>query len=85
MTTTDADLFSTLMSPEARHDPYPLFAELRRKHCVADTEQGISFVFGYNECLSLLRDRRNERRRVPLGSGSAGRHPHADPPGPAGS
>jgi cytochrome P450 len=58
MTKTDEDLFATLMSPAARADPYPVYARLRRKHRVADTSLGISFVFGHAECLSLLRDRR---------------------------
>ena len=57
MTTTDTtDLFGLFMSPEVRPDPYPTYARLLAERPVADTGVGVQFVFGHDDCLSLLRE-----------------------------
>lgn len=66
------DIFGSLMSPEVRADPYPYYAQYRVAHPLADTGLEIWFVFGYADCLTLLRERRvsvDERHRPIPGSG----------------
>ncbi len=63
MTATDdptatTDLFGLFMSPAVRPDPYPTYARLLSTRPVADVSPDIRFVFGHDDCLALLRDRR---------------------------
>ncbi len=58
MSMSEPDLFTLLMSSEVRRDPYPTYARFRHHDAVSDTGFGVWFVFGYQDCLTLLRDRR---------------------------
>ena len=74
-----------LMSPTVRPDPYPEYARLLAERRVVDAGIGVHFVFGYDDCLALLRERRvsvDERNSL-LGAPSPDALPtliHLDPP-----
>lgn len=66
------DIFLLLNSPQIRVDPYPTYARFREDHRVFDTGFGVWFVFGYEECNRLLRDRNmsvDERKATFAGPG----------------
>lgn len=80
-----ADLFGLLMSDDVRPDPYPTYARLLAEHPVVDTGFGVRFVFGHDDCLALLRDRRSSVDEQRAGLLPPGADPlptliHLDPP-----
>ncbi len=78
------DIFTMLNSQAIRGDPYPTYARLRSEQRVLDTGFGVWFIFGYDDCNQLLRDRDlsvDERHAILPGPGDA--LPtliHLDPP-----
>lgn len=80
------DVFGALMTPEARLDPYHRYAAYLADRPVIDSGFGLWFVFGYADCLQLLRDRRmsvDERNSALAGNVEDPEFPtliHLDPP-----
>ncbi len=78
------DVFSTLMAPDARTDPYRTYRRFREETPILDTGLGATFVFTHDVCQALLRDRRTSvDERNSLFGGQAEEHPtliHLDPP-----
>jgi cytochrome P450 len=65
------DVFSLFVEPLSRIDPYGVYTAYRAERR-AVAAGGLHFLFAYDDCLSLLRDRRtsvDERRAVPPGAG----------------
>ena len=62
------DVFAALATAEARLDPYPVLAEYRRERPVVETGLGVVFFSRYDDCLTLLRDRRFsvDERNAPI-------------------
>ena len=62
------DVFAALATAEARLDPYPVLAEYRRERPVVETGLGVVFFTRYDDCLTLLRDRRFsvDERNAPI-------------------
>ena len=54
----DDDVFSALMTPQARQDPYPTYRGYQAEKPVLNTGNGLWFLFGYADSLAMLRDRR---------------------------
>ncbi len=54
---TDGDVFTALMTPAARADPYPTYRQYRERRPIIDAGSGLWFVFSYSDCLTLLRHR----------------------------
>jgi cytochrome P450 len=50
------DIFISLLTPEGRSDPYPLYAELRLLDGAAVPATGAVIVHGYDAIDSVLRD-----------------------------
>jgi len=85
-TTVPADVFAALTSPDARRDPYPTHAAYRTEMPLLDTGLGLWFVFGFHDCLALLRSSRtsvDERHATIPGPPKPDEPPtliHLDPP-----
>lgn len=58
-----ADLFGRLFDPAVRPDPYPVYAELRRRGPVPLDHMPAVVVAGYQDCEALLRDPRLSAER----------------------
>jgi cytochrome P450 len=67
--TAGRDLFSRILDPASRHDPYPLYARLRETP-VSLQEDGTYAVSGYPEIAALLHDPRisSDERKSSRGS-----------------
>ena len=83
--TTGTDLFGLFSSPAVRPDPYGEYARLLATQPVADAGFDVRFVFGYEDCLTLLRERRVsvDERRSNMGGSAGDQLPtliHLDPP-----
>jgi cytochrome P450 len=84
-TSETTDVFGILTSPEVRRDPYGAYARLLAAGPVVGAGADLRFVFGYDDCVALLRDRRasvDERKAAP-GLPSPDTLPtliHLDPP-----
>jgi cytochrome P450 len=65
------DVFSALTTEAARLDPYPVYAAYRTGRRLVDTGMGVWFVFGHEDCLALLRERRTsvDERNSLIGAG----------------
>jgi cytochrome P450 len=50
------EIFSTLLGPAGRDDPYPLYAQLHKLGEVVPTSLGVVLVPGYDAISSVLRD-----------------------------
>lgn len=77
------DVFELLMSPEVRLDPYPTYARYLAEQRLAPAGPGLSFVFGYDDCMALLRERRvsvDERTIGMTGGDTLPTLIHLDPP-----
>jgi pimeloyl-[acyl-carrier protein] synthase len=78
------DVLMAMMDPATRLDPYPLLDRFRATDHVVDTGLGMWFVFGYDDCLALLRDRRSSVARTPVVGEVPDDEPsaliHLDPP-----
>jgi cytochrome P450 len=78
------DIFTLLNSDDVRRNPYPTYARFRTEHPVLDTGLGVWFVFGYDDCNRLLRDRSlsvDERNALIPGPGDElATLIHLDPP-----
>jgi cytochrome P450 len=57
------DVLMAMMDPANRLDPYPFLDRYRTNEPVVDTGMGLWFVFGYDDCDTLLRDRRSSVAR----------------------
>lgn len=81
---TEEDIFALLYSDEVRLDPYTTYARFQRDRPLLDTGFGVWFVFGYEHCSRLLRDRDlsvDERNALIAGAGdSLPTLIHIDPP-----
>ncbi len=66
------DVFTSLMAPAARLDPYAMYRLLASNGPTLDSGLGAQFVFSHELCLDLLRDRRtsvDERNSLLAGPG----------------
>lgn len=66
------DVFTSLMAPAARLDPYAMYRLLAANGPTLDSGLGAQFVFSHELCLDLLRDRRtsvDERNSFLAGPG----------------
>jgi cytochrome P450 len=70
-TTTGGDLFTQVLDPANRPDPYPLYARLR-EHPVSLQEDGTYVVSTYSEITELLHDPRisSDERKSDRGAGA---------------
>lgn len=75
----DAALFASLLDPGRRSDPYPVFAEIRRRGPLWIDHLPAAVIGRYDDCHALLRDPRlsSERWRY---AGSAGSSDDPIPP-----
>jgi cytochrome P450 len=79
---SETTLLDQVFAYENRHDPYPLFAELR-KTPVAQQPDGTFVVSGYEEIVALLHDPRVSSDPAKRGMGSGNMRPgfiNTDPP-----
>jgi cytochrome P450 len=66
------DVFTSLMAPAARLDPYAMYRHLASDGPTLDSGLGATFVFSHDLCLDLLRDKRtsvDERNSFLAGPG----------------
>ncbi|GAA3435560.1 hypothetical protein [Kutzneria kofuensis] len=60
---TGAELFARLIDPARRHDPYPVYAEIRRRGPLWIEHMPAVAVGSYHDCEALMRDPRLSAER----------------------
>lgn len=60
---SDSDLFAQLLDPAVRHDPYPVYAQIRARGPLWIERMPAAVIAGFDECESLLRDPRLSAER----------------------